>query len=141
MNEVLANKIESIRRCIARIEAVRPATHALLVEQLDAQDILALNLERAVQMAVDVATHILAGIETSAPDTMSDCFRRLNGVGVIDDAITSKMTKAVGFRNIAVHAYRDIDWKIVFSISTQAPADFREFVRQIMAWDGEQEKS
>ena len=133
MNEVVQSKVESIRRCIARIEALRPATLEQLVADVDAQDILCLNLERAVQLSVDIATYLLAGLDSAVPDTMSESFRELNKARVIDAVIADKMVKAVGFRNIAIHAYRNIDWAIVFSITRHAPEDFREFVRQVVA--------
>lgn len=131
MNEVIANKIESIRRCVTRIESTCPATTEMLMEDVDAQDILSINLERAVQLAVDMATYVLARCEIAAPDTMADAFRRLHDVGMLDSAIAEKMMKAVGFRNIAVHAYREMDWNIVHAIARQAPSDLREFIRQI----------
>lgn len=133
MNEVIQSKVESIRRCIARVEALRPATLEQLVADVDAQDILCLNLERAVQLSVDIATYLLAGLDSAVPDTMSESFRELNKAKVIDAVIADKMVKAVGFRNIAIHAYRNIDWAIVFSITQHAPEDFREFVRQVVA--------
>ncbi len=41
------------------------------------------------------------------------------------------MKKAAAFRNIAAHAYREIDWKIVFSIITNQLTDFVEFAKAI----------
>ena len=131
MNEVIANKIESIRRCVTRIENTCPATTEMLMDNVDAQDILSINLERAVQLAVDMATYVLARREITAPDTMAGVFRSLHDVGILDSAIAEKMMKAVGFRNIAVHAYREMDWTIVYAIARQAPSDLREFIRQI----------
>ncbi|MDD4019752.1 MAG: DUF86 domain-containing protein, partial [Kiritimatiellae bacterium] len=43
------------------------------------------------------------------------------------------MGKAVGFRNTAVHAYRTINWDIVFSICTKHLEDFRSFASQIVS--------
>lgn len=43
------------------------------------------------------------------------------------------MRKAVGFRNIAVHAYDSIDWEIVYSIATERLQDFKEFARTVSA--------
>lgn len=134
MNSVIQNKIESIRKCVARIENVRPASVERLLDSVDAQDILCLNLERAVQLSVDIATHILAGLESVVPATMADSFRDLQKTGVIDEAIATKMTKAVGFRNIVIHTYKNIDWALVYSIATKAPDDLREFVRQVVRW-------
>lgn len=122
--DVAESKVESLRRCVARIEHARPSTADELLENADAQDLLTLNIERAVQMAVDTASHVLAGMEIPAPHRQ----------GMLDEPCRDKMIKAVGFRNIAVHAYRDIDWNIVYSIATDGPADFREYVRQITTY-------
>lgn len=42
-----------------------------------------------------------------------------------------EMTKAVGFRNVAVHNYTAINWEIVFSVCTRSLADFRRFAKEI----------
>ncbi len=52
---IIAEKLESLRRCVRRVEARRPATAVALANDVDAQDILALNLTRAVQWCVDMA--------------------------------------------------------------------------------------
>jgi uncharacterized protein YutE (UPF0331/DUF86 family) len=46
--------------------------------------------------------------------------------------VAERMTKAVGFRNTALHAYQAIDWEIVFRIATEHLDDFRAFSRQIL---------
>lgn len=134
--DVIAKKVESLRRCIARIECVRPETAEALIENVDAQDILSLNIERAVQMSVDLAAHLLADLETTIPETMADSFRLLHRHGVIDQPLAENMMKAVGFRNIAVHAYQEVDWNIVHAIAWSGPDDFRNYVRQFLAFSG-----
>jgi len=52
---VLSEKLESLRRCVARIETKRVASAGALARDVDAQDIVALNLTRAVQLCVDIA--------------------------------------------------------------------------------------
>ena len=42
-----------------------------------------------------------------------------------------QLSHAVGFRNIAVHQYEDIDCKIVLSIITQHLEDFKTFAASI----------
>lgn len=71
---IVAAKLESLRRCVRRIEARRAASVEALVEGVDRQDILVLNLTRAIQLCVDVGAHLLAGVERLAPATMGDTF-------------------------------------------------------------------
>jgi hypothetical protein len=44
---VLERKLESLRRCLVRVRSRCPATLPELVQDLDAQDVLVLNLSRA----------------------------------------------------------------------------------------------
>ncbi len=45
---VIADKLERLRRCVQRIEHKRPPTLAALAADVDLQDILSVNLERAI---------------------------------------------------------------------------------------------
>jgi hypothetical protein len=53
-NEVITLKLESLRRSIHRVQTSCPAELAKLKVSLGAQDILTLNLMRAVQLMVDI---------------------------------------------------------------------------------------
>ena len=130
-NEVINNKIESLRKCLQRIESKKPFTLNELIDDYDLQDVICLNIERSVQLCVDIAAHIISESEANAPDNMSDSFTILRKLNYINENIEIRMKKAVGFRNIAVHTYQDIDWEIVYSIVTKNLNDFVEFVKQI----------
>jgi uncharacterized protein YutE (UPF0331/DUF86 family) len=129
-DDVLAEKLESLRRCLRRIETKTPATAALLEADLDAQDILSLNLQRAAQLVVGLSLHVLSTRDLPLPNNMADCIRALVPLG-LSEATATHMTKAVGFRNLAVHAYRAIDWHIVHAIAVGHVGDFRDFMREL----------
>ncbi len=129
---VVLHKLESLRRCISRVQDKTPSSLDLLVDDLDLQDIIVLNLERAIQICVDIGLHIISDSETPVPETMADTFKTLQNIGYLDASIAERMIKAVGFRNTIVHAYQKIDWGIVYCISTEHLDDFRDFTRQIL---------
>lgn len=130
--DVIYSKVESLRVCVARIRQKTPATFDLFAEDNDLQDIVCLNLERAVQVCVDIAAHIIAELDVAAPATMGESFGRLREAGFIDEEICLRMQKSVGFRNIAVHTYQEIDWQVVYKIITEHLEDFSAFARQIV---------
>lgn len=39
------------------------------------------------------------------------------------------MRKSVGFRNVMVHNYDDVNWEIVYAICSKHPGDFRAFAK------------
>jgi len=129
---LIEEKLESLRRCISRIEEKCPASVTELETDVDLQDIITLNLTRAVQLSVDIAAHRVASFEDiPAPATMGGMFDALVQKELIDKEVGERMRAAVGFRNIAVHNYESIDWHIVFAICTTHTADFSDFARAV----------
>jgi uncharacterized protein YutE (UPF0331/DUF86 family) len=128
---ILAQTIESLRRCIKRVAEKTPTDVDQLIEDPDIQDILVLNISRAVQLCVDIGSHIISETEEPAPATMGDVFTTLTKLGAITPATGEVMRKAVGFRNVAVHNYDTINWEIVFAICQKSLPDFRRFVEEV----------
>ncbi|HMO66251.1 MAG TPA: DUF86 domain-containing protein [Verrucomicrobiota bacterium] len=124
-------KLDSLRRCLRRVEARRPATVAALQEDFDAQDIISLNLERAVQQCVDLASMRLADTDDPPPANMREAFDLLVRAGVLSHDVAERLKAAVGLRNILVHEYRRVDWAIVLQVIHHHLGDFEEFARQV----------
>nr|WP_293606582.1 DUF86 domain-containing protein [Polaromonas sp. UBA4122] len=114
-----------------RIETKCPADAETLVTNFDLQDIISLNLSRAVQMCVDIGAHLIAGMDVPPPDTMGQTFDLLAQSGVLNTVLAGNLKKAVGFRNIAVHNYETINWHIVHSIVKNHLADFSAFAKVV----------
>ena len=129
--DVVEQKLESLRRCLRRIESKCPTEAATLAADMDLQDIVSLNLSRAVQISVDIGAHLIAGMEVTPPDTMGQTFEILAQQGVLNQELASSLKKAVGFRNIAVHSYENINWSIVHSIVKYHLADFSAFAKVV----------
>ncbi|MFV8836420.1 type VII toxin-antitoxin system HepT family RNase toxin [Aquisalimonas sp. APHAB1-3] len=130
---IVAEKLEALRQCIKRIEDRRVQSADALYHDLDRQDILSVNLTRAVQLCVDMAAHVVSDTRQPAPQTMGETFDLLCAEGIIEPALRDRMRAAVGFRNVAVHSYQAIDWNIVHTITHEGLADFKAFARSIVA--------
>jgi uncharacterized protein YutE (UPF0331/DUF86 family) len=130
--DVLIAKLGQLQDAIARVESRRPATLEQLLGDRDTQDIIAKNLERAVGVSVDIATH-LATMNGMAPRAAGESFRSLADRGLLDRGLADAMARAVGFRNISVHDYVKIDWGIVMHVADEGLSDLRAFAR----WAGE----
>jgi len=129
-------KLDSLHRCLLRIEAKTPGSVELLEQDLDTQDIITLNLTRAVQVCVDIATHIIASYDSPPPSSMAQSFDRLQQLKIISSNTSLRMKKAVGFRNVSVHEYQNVDWLIVYKIISEHLNDFKDFAQQVNAWQG-----
>ncbi len=131
-SEVVEQKLESLRRCVQRVADKCPADAETLTREVDLQDIVTLNLSRAVQMCVDIAAHLIASAEIPAPATMGQTFELLGQKGLIAADLAVRLQRAVGFRNIVIHNYEIIDWQVVHALARDHLGDFAAFARAIV---------
>ncbi|WP_312290653.1 type VII toxin-antitoxin system HepT family RNase toxin [Stutzerimonas nitrititolerans] len=129
---IIERKLDSLWRCLERVRSRTPASASDLLNDLDLQDVLVLNLSRAVQICVDVAVHILSERKQPPPETMGKAFELLAQEGLLDTELAQRLKKSVGFRNLAVHNYEAIDWAIVHAIATRHLVDFEAFAKAVM---------
>ena len=124
--DILLAKVGNIQTCLKRIQTVTRGSENSL-ENIDTQDIFVLNLQRAIQSAIDLAAHIIADEGLGLPESLKENFILLNKADILSTDLTKKMTAMVGFRNIAVHDYQNIDSNILKSIFKKHLIDFELF--------------
>lgn len=129
--DVLIAKTNSVQNCLKRIhDTVQGDLNRL--DSLDAQDIVVLNLQRAIQLIIDTASRIIATERLGTPQSLKDLFLILERNKILNPQISLKMQKMVGFRNIAVHEYQAIDPAILKSIISLHLKDFEQFYHVII---------
>jgi uncharacterized protein YutE (UPF0331/DUF86 family) len=87
----------------------------------------------AIEACVDVAQHICATEGWGPPADNGDAVRLLGTHGVLTPELAISMRKAVGFRNVLVHDYIEVDDEIVVG-RLKGLSDLDEFVRQVAAY-------
>ncbi len=129
--DVMLAKVAAIQRCLKRIkETTRLDPNS--IDDIDKQDIFILNLQRAVQAAIDLAIHIVASEGLGLSDTIKDNFKFLKNAGIINEELTLRMESMVGFRNIAIHDYQTIDRDILKSILSNNLKDLEDFYTTVL---------
>lgn len=128
---VLINKYESIERCINRINEEYEGNPKNL-EDYRKMDSIVLNLQRACEMATDVAMYIVTSRKLGIPQTKKESFEKLYENNLISEEMCLKMKGMVGFRNIAIHEYKNIDEEILKDVIENHLIDIKEFVRQMI---------
>lgn len=129
--DVILAKVSTIQKCLKRIKDVTNLEPGSL-NNIDKQDIFILNLQRAVEAAIDIAAHTVASEGLGLSTTIKDNFRLLRKAGVIDDGLFKKMESMVGFRNIAIHDYQTMDVDILKTILKEHLKDLEEFYSVVL---------
>jgi uncharacterized protein YutE (UPF0331/DUF86 family) len=97
---------------------------------VDVEDIASLNLQRAIQAAIDLATHIISAEGYGTADSTAGVFTLLHQQGVIDADLATRLKRMVGFRNIAVHEYQTVNPAILESILDRHLGDLKALANQ-----------
>ena len=122
--DIVLAKLDIVERCIWRIAEVRGEKRKDLGPSI-VEDVTALHLQRAIQAAIGLAAHVVAEEGYGIPDSTAALFTLLAERGVIDRGLADRLRKLVGFRNIAIHEYRELDPAIVQTIVDKHLDDLR----------------
>jgi uncharacterized protein YutE (UPF0331/DUF86 family) len=129
MDDVLIGKATIIERCIKRIHEEYDGHEAELETNFTRQDALMLNLLRATEASIDGAMHLVRIQRLGVPADSRQAFTLLMSAGTLDRDLGKRLESMVGFRNIAVHDYREIDMAVVRSIIAERLHDLAAFAR------------
>ncbi len=87
----------------------------------------------AIEGCVDVAHHIASSESWQAPDTNAGAIRILGEHHVITSEVAARVTRSVGFRNVLIHQYIEVDDAVVIATLSRLD-DLRDFVSQVSGW-------
>lgn len=132
-SETVLQKSERVDRCLARVAEVYQGDVARLRDDFDVQDAVVLNVLRACEQVIDVGQVLLRALSLGRPATNRDIFTALQRAGVIDAEMSRVLSAMVGFRNLAVHQYEDLDVDILASIVERDLLTLRRFVGVALA--------
>ena len=67
--------------------------------------------------------------------SMAESFERLCDKKIIPPELGQNLKKAVGFRNLSVHAYDKIDWHLLWNILEEDLKDLVRFLECVECFD------
>jgi uncharacterized protein YutE (UPF0331/DUF86 family) len=124
--DAILSKISIIKKCLNTIQKVTGLDPTIL-DDFIVEDVFVLNLQRAIQASIDIANIIIAMNGWRLPASYKDSFKELLKQKIIDQATFEQMSKMVGFRNIAVHEYQELNRAILESILKNNLIDLEKF--------------
>lgn len=127
MNEVALAKVESIQRAVARARQERLTAGPGFAEDLTHQDAAILNVLRACESAIDLANLLVRERRAGLPQSNRESFGLLARAGLISPVLCERLQKMVGFRNVAVHRYRELTPGILEQVIDRSLDDLLEF--------------
>ena len=129
-DDVLMQKLASIHRCVGQVRTFVGGDLDRLDDQL-VQDAVLLNLQRACEQAIDAAARMVSVRGLGIPGDSAEAFSLLERAGLLSGITASRMRSMVGFRNVAVHQYQQLDAAILRSVVERHLGDFEALCREL----------
>lgn len=130
-DDIIYNKSSIIERCLKRVyEEYNGDSSNLRV--LTKQDSIVLNIQRACEASIDLAMHIVAVKGLGIPQNSRDAFEMLADHFIIEKDMAQQLKAMVGFRNIAVHNYQELDLSLIEEIINKSLQNLLQFCQRIL---------
>jgi uncharacterized protein YutE (UPF0331/DUF86 family) len=123
--ELLAKKLAFIETCVAELR--RLARPEMIETDIREERFVEHTLQVAIQAAQDVASHIVSDERLGEPRTNRELFDLLVRAGWLTKSEATPLGNMVGFRNILVHGYSDVDLAVVQDVLENHLGDLLHF--------------
>ncbi len=90
-------------------------------------------LQIAVEVLSDLGAHVVARVAAGPVDRYRDVPDRLLEAGRLTEAQAELWRRVVGFKNVIVHDYLDVDRAIVYDVLRHRLGDLRELHRAVLS--------
>lgn len=128
-DDIILAKASIIERCIRRVREEYEADPEL--QDWTHMDAMTLNIERACQAAIDMAMHVVSREHLGVPESSAAAFELLEEADHIVSDTAERLEGMVGFRNVAVHQYQELDESVLRWVAESGCQDLVEFCRQM----------
>jgi len=136
-DDVLLNKAAIIERCVARAREEYAADPQTFAQDYTRQDAAVLNIQRACEAALDMGQYLIRRERLGLPQGARDVFALLARGGWIDATLVAALQRMVGYRNIAVHQYQELQLPITVSIIQRHLDEFLEYTQELLRRDAQ----
>lgn len=127
--DLILKKLAFIETCVQELRTLAR------LERIDVdireQRFIVHTLQLAAQASLDVASHVVSDKRLGEPRTNRQLFDLLGKAGWITPELMVAMRNLAGFRNVVVHAYDDVDLRIVKDVVENRLVDLLEFAAAI----------
>jgi len=89
-------------------------------------------LQIGIEAVIDICHLLVTGLRLGLPAEEDDLFEKLSQAEIISPQMRETVKRMKGFRNILVHAYGEVDDRIVYEMATGRLGDFTAFKKEVL---------
>lgn len=131
--ELIRSRAQEITESVARLREIGAIPLDQFLAQQDTMDIACYRLQVAIEAALQLCYHVCAKQLHRVPEEYAQCFSMLEEAGIIPPELSASLQKAARFRNLLVHMYWKIEYRLVHRLIHESIDDLESFTRRIVA--------
>lgn len=131
---IILAKLASLDRCIVGIQNYESTKQASQESDQAPLEIVFGSWDRATQICVEIASHIIADLKLSSPDTMAGSFTALHSAGVISESSASCLQENVGTNVYATIDPDDLHQELDLPAITDQLKGFQGYSTEVIRW-------
>lgn len=124
--EVVRRRLERFAECLSILERYRRYDLDAFRSDPERYGSAERFLQLAIEMSLDIGSHIVADEALGSVERSRDIPRRLREHGWISEDLEQRWIRMIGFRNILVHDYLEVDRAIVHDVLCHRLGDLSE---------------
>ena len=127
--EVLRRRLERLEEYIAILERLADYDEETFVADPERYGSAERFLQLAIESLMDMGSHVIADEGWGSVNQGRDIPRIFREQGLIDEALEERWIRMIGFRNLLVHEYMEIDRRRVYEVLRHGLEDLRRLAR------------
>ncbi len=129
--DMIERRLLRLEHTLRKLGSAAQNTREAYLQDETVQDGVERNLQVAIQVCIDIASHLVASLGLRGPESYADLFSILREENLLSPGLSRTMQRMVGFRNILVHDYMDINAELVYG-HLKSLDHFRQYAREIL---------
>ncbi len=127
--EVLHKRLAKLDEYLAILHQIRQYSYREFLDNPERYGSAERFLQLAIETLTDLGNHVIAELQLGNVDWYSDIPHCLCEAGYIDNQTEQTWVRMIGFRNILIHEYLEIDREIVYRVLQENLDDLDELKR------------
>jgi len=127
-------KLDEMKQYVEDLEMMIPRSLEDYEEDLIIRRACERTVEAAIETVLKVSAMIISSEKMGLPQNEETIFDLLKQQKVVSSALSSKLKKMKGFRNLLIHLYEHIKDDLVYEFINNQIDDFYEFEKTIKSY-------
>lgn len=132
--EVIRKRIEKLEEYIEILHGFQKYSLDEFLENPEHYGSAERFLQLAIETTTDIGNHIISSLGLGEVNWYSDIAGIIEEKGYINSDLRERWIKMIGFRNILVHDYLEVDRKIVYDVLLNRLKDLEDLKKAFAAF-------